>query len=101
MPTQLDTIFSNDTLTIQITGPFTFAVHHEFRDAYQQAPNDVRTFVVDFGATENVDSSALGMLLQLNEHAIECGSQVELRHPNERVRGALATARFDKLFTIR
>jgi anti-anti-sigma factor len=83
---------------IQVTGRFDFATHQEFMRAYKEYPRGEKRFVVDLTNTEYLDSSAMGMLLQLREHS--SGSDVAIQNGNEAVREILRIANFDKLFSI-
>lgn len=84
---------------LTVTGRFDFSSHYEFSSAYKQFPKGERQFVVDLSGTEYMDSSSMGMLLQLKEYA--CGEKpVSLVNPNDAVREILQIANFDKLFSI-
>jgi len=86
-------------VTIQVRGRFDFATHQEFLRAYKQHPRGERSFVVDLKNAEYMDSSAMGMLLQLREY----GSKervTELVNSNEGVREILRIANFDKIFRV-
>ena len=101
----LTTNISNDgsTVTIQISGRFDFGIHREFRNAYEKA--EVNTgaprYVVDLGGTEYMDSSALGMLLLLREHAGGDRSDVSIVNCRPVIKEILDIANFDKLFSIK
>lgn len=84
---------------LKVSGRFDFSSHREFSSAYKQFPKADRQFVVDLSATDYMDSSSMGMLLQLREHA-SAAKPVTLANPNEMVREILQIANFDKLFTI-
>jgi anti-anti-sigma factor len=86
-------------VTIYVSGRFDFSCHQEFSGAYKQYPKGERLFVVNLSATEYMDSSSMGMLLQLREHASHEASVV-LDKANESVKEILKIAQFDKLFTI-
>ena len=98
-------------LIIKIKGRFDFSTHQEFRGAYEQAPNDMVTFVVDLKETTYLDSSALGMLLlpfednyriplRLRDHAGGDSSNVRIVNCNADVKKILAISNFEQLFTI-
>lgn len=87
------------TLVLAVKGHFDFSVHGGFRDAYRDAAG-YRRYVVDLGETVYIDSSALGMLLLLREHAGNQGAEVVLRGPSPDVRNILEIANFHTLFTI-
>lgn len=86
-------------VTIHVSGRFDYSCHQEFSGAYKPYPKGERLFVVDLLETEYMDSSSMGMLLQLREHASHEGSVV-LNNANESVKEILQIAQFDKLFTI-
>ncbi|MCW8945003.1 MAG: STAS domain-containing protein [Sedimenticola sp.] len=86
-------------VTIGVIGRFDFSCHQDFSGAYKQFPKGERQFTVDLAATEYMDSSSMGMLLQLKEYASK-EAQVVLSNANESVKEILQIAHFDKLFTI-
>jgi anti-anti-sigma factor len=86
------------TVTIQITGRFDFAMHQDFSKAYKQFPKGAKTFLVDLEKAEYMDSSAMGMLLQLREYSDKDGGGVTLANGNEGVKEILRIANFDRLF---
>ncbi len=90
---------SGDTVTIHVTGRFDFAAHQEFINAYKSLPKGEKRFVVDLSGAEYMDSSAMGMLLQLREHSNK-NRPVELVNGNEGIREILRIANFDKLFKV-
>lgn len=94
---------SNDgkTVNINIAGRFDYKVSQEFRDSYRKMPaHDEVTYHVDLSAATYVDSSALGMLLLLREHAKCHGGSVILDHPSKQIDNILKIANFEQLFTI-
>lgn len=90
---------SGNTVTIKVTGRFDFSAHQEFINAYRDVPKGEKAFVVDLSATEYMDSSAMGMLLQLREHA-DKASRIELANANANIQEILKIANFDKLFNV-
>ena len=87
-------------LTIAIKGRFDFGSHQAFRDAYERQPDRPDSVVVDLKDTTYLDSSALGMLLLLRDHAGGDDSDVRVVHASSDVRKILAISNFDKLFDI-
>jgi HptB-dependent secretion and biofilm anti anti-sigma factor len=87
------------SVIIQISGRFDFATHQEFARAYKQFPKGERSFVVDLGRADYMDSSAMGMLLQLREYSSRDGD-VTLSNGNQGVKEILRIANFDKLFKL-
>ena len=87
-------------LTIVIKGRFDFGSHQSFRDAYERYYKVPKAYVVDLKETTYMDSSALGMLLLLRDHAGGDESEIRVINSNSDVRKILAISNFDKLFDI-
>lgn len=73
-------------LTIQIQGRFDFGAHQDFRDAYERVAITPRRYVVDLRNATYLDSSALGMLLLLRDHAGGENAQISLANCSPEVR---------------
>jgi len=86
-------------VTIHVNGRFDFATHQDFMQAYKAYARGEKRFVVDLKNTDYLDSSAMGMLLQLRYHADRDGD-IQLLNGNEAVREILKIANFDKLFKV-
>jgi len=93
------TSLDGTVVTIQINGYFDFNVLREFRQAFEQKERGT-AFVLDLRETTYLDSSALGMLLLLREHAGGDTAQITMRHCNAEISMILSTANFHQLFTI-
>ena len=87
-------------LTIAIRGRFDFASHQEFRDAYERVNITPKRYQVDLQGTSYLDSSALGMLLLLRDHAGGDTAQIRLLNCSSDVRKILAISNFEQLFQI-
>lgn len=87
-------------LTIVIKGRFDFGSHQAFREAYERFYKVPETYIVDLKETTYMDSSALGMLLLLRDHAGGDDAEVRVLNSNSDVRKILAISNFDKLFDI-
>lgn len=85
---------------VKVKGRFDFSIHNEFRKAYRDVSIPGGVYSVDLSETEYMDSSALGMLLLLKEHAESELSKVKLINANEEIREILHIASFDKLFPV-
>ncbi len=96
------TQISNDekTITIKVDGRFDFTHQKEFREAYKNQHTPGLLFQVELSATEYMDSSALGMLLLLKEHADNFNSKVILKQPSEGIKKILDMANFSQQFDI-
>ncbi|MDD0974573.1 STAS domain-containing protein [Pseudomonas fontis] len=87
-------------LTIKVKGRFDFGKHQEFRDAYERQGRTFKSVVVDLKDATYLDSSALGMLLLLRDHAGGDSADVRVLNTSSDVRKILAISNFDKLFNI-
>ena len=88
------------TVTIRIDGRFDFSYQKEFREAYRNNCAAGQLFQVDLARTEYMDSSALGMLLLLKEHADGCKGKVILNKPSKEIKKILDMANFQRQFEI-
>ena len=97
----ITSIVSDDeiTVTIKVMGRFDFSTHQDFVQSYKSYPKGERCFIVDLAGAEYMDSSAMGMLLQLREYNKQ-GTQVILQGGNDAVNDVLRIANFGKLFNI-
>jgi anti-anti-sigma factor len=87
-------------LVIQVSGRFDFSAHQDFRDAYELLGERPRRYRIDLQETSYLDSSALGMLLLLRDHAGGDSADVALLNCNADVRKILAISNFEQLFAI-
>ena len=87
-------------LTIAINGRFDFSAHQAFRDSYEKLSPTPAEIVVDMVDTTYLDSSALGMLLLLREHAGNESANISINGCNEDIKKIFAISNFEKLFTI-
>ncbi|VAX13922.1 hypothetical protein MNBD_GAMMA24-398 [hydrothermal vent metagenome] len=87
-------------ITIKVDGRFDFTHQKEFREAYKNHCIPDLLFNVELSGTEYMDSSALGMLLLLKEHADNCKGKVILKQPSEGIIKILDMANFNQLFDI-
>jgi anti-anti-sigma factor len=85
--------------TIKINGRFDFSVQSQFRQAYEEAPSN-SNFVIDFSATDYMDSSALGMLLLLRDYAGGDNAKVELARCGTEIKNIIEISNFQKLFAM-
>jgi anti-anti-sigma factor len=92
---------SGNPITIKVSGRFDFSSHQAFNAAYKAHSKGEKDFVVDLSAAEYMDSSAMGMLLQLREHSSKKTDCVVLANGNDAIKEILRIANFEKLFTIK
>lgn len=86
-------------LTIFIPERFNFSSHQDFREAYEGVGPE-QSYVVDLRDTKYLDSSALGMLLLLRDHAGGERSRIRLVNCKRDVITILTISNFSKLFQI-
>ncbi|XOV77765.1 MAG: STAS domain-containing protein [Aestuariibacter sp.] len=89
------------TLTISPSEKFDFASVQEFKATYAEDMDKVETVVIDLSRTEYMDSSALGMLLNMQKALKERVTTFEIINSRPQVKKILEISRFDKKFTIR
>ncbi len=87
-------------LTIAIQGRFDFSAHKDFRDSYEGLDAKPHKYSIDMREAVYIDSSALGMLLLLRDHAGGDNADVEIVNCNADVKKILTISNFDQLFTI-
>jgi anti-anti-sigma factor len=89
---------AGDRVTIAVEGKFDFQLYDDFRASFTDTRGVGVAYVVDLSGTEYLDSSALGMLLLLREHAGGQSSDIEIIQASPEVRKILDVANFGKLF---
>lgn len=87
-------------LTISIEGRFDFSAHQDFRRCYESLERTPAAYCVDMRETTYLDSSALGMLLLLRDHAGGDTSTVKIVNCSPDVKKILTISNFEQLFTI-
>jgi len=87
-------------VTISVSGKFDFQLYDEFRSSYVDTHGAGVQYLVDLSGTDYLDSSALGMLLLLREHAGGEGSRIDISNASADVKKILDVANFGKLFEI-
>lgn len=99
MSVQTVLVDGGNTVKIALAGRFDFHCHREFRTSYQEHPPGAH-YVVDLRATDYMDSSALGMLLLLREHAGGEKAKIKITGARAELKSILVVSNFDKLFVI-
>jgi len=91
---------SNNSITIHVTDHFDYSLHQAFREAYREEIQSGVIFRVNLERAVYMDSSALGMILLLKEHADKVEGKVIIEKPNESVSKILSIAKFEHFVTI-
>jgi len=95
-----NTTSDNRSVTISISDRFDFSLHQDFRDSYRDMKEGGTRFALDLRNACYMDSSALGMILLLKDHAESIGGELVIQKPNEVIRKILDIAKFDRFVTI-
>jgi len=91
----------SNELVINVQGRFDFSLHQDFRQAYEEAGTSPKIYTIDLNETTYLDSSALGMLLLLRDHAGGDTSNITIENCNDDVKKILTISNFEQLFTIK
>jgi len=88
---------------LTMSGRFDFQLHRDFKEAYTPLVEDatVRELEIELSQIDHIDSSALGMLMLLNERAKVTNKPLTLLNPSGVTAQALEIAHFDRLFKIK
>lgn len=100
MAVTVDAAPDKKVVTITIEGRFDFTLYREFRDAYAPYTEPGTAYVLNLAKADYLDSSALGMLLQLREHGGGEDADVRLVKCRPSVARILKIANFHRLFVI-
>ncbi|WDE03028.1 STAS domain-containing protein [Thalassomonas viridans] len=90
----------NQNVSISIEDRFDFSLHQKFRESYADCDTNGTVFTLNLDKTSYMDSSALGMILLLKDHADKISGKVIINKPNETVNKILEIAQFHRLLTI-
>jgi len=88
----------SDTLKIDINGTLGNIMHKEFRAAYEE--QNAKKYVLDLANTQNIDSSGLGMLLLLKDHAGGENANIEFINCSDHLLDIFHVTCFFRLFKI-
>lgn len=100
MPISTQLFEQEDELVINVAGRFDFSAHQDFRSAYEDLDRRPQSYAVDMADATYLDSSALGMLLLLRDHAGGDESAIRICNCNEDVKKILVISNFGRLFSI-
>lgn len=91
---------TENSLTITVKGRFDFSALQTFRGAYENVEGKVNQYTVDLTDADYLDSSALGMLLALRDHAGGDDAKVKVINCKPDVKKILIITKLDELFII-
>ncbi|MDD2914809.1 MAG: STAS domain-containing protein [Gallionella sp.] len=92
----------NNMARISVSGRFDFSAHVDFKNAYMRLIENVaiHKIEIEMSAVEYIDSSALCMLMQLDERVKIADKMIVLLDVSCAVLKVLKVACFDKIFTL-
>ena len=88
---------SDNVVTIQLDSKFNFDCVEGFRDAYEKFSGE--RYIIDFRLTDYMDSSGLGMLLNMWRFLGEPNT-IELHNCKPQIKKVLLISRFELRFMI-
>ncbi len=88
------------TLTIAVQGRFDFSSLQTFKNSYENVNPKSQKYIIDLQNAEYLDSSALGMLLELREYAGNDKNNVSIINCNPDVKKILVITKLDELFSL-
>lgn len=100
MSLSTSTSADGQTFTIEIKGKFDFNFVQDFRNAYSNIEGSLDTVIVDLRETDYMDSSALGMLLNMQKSLAGKVNKIKISNCRPQIKKILQISRFDKKFDI-
>ena len=99
---EIKTNFSegNTIYTISIKGDFNFSGLQKFRSSYKNNDLSSVRIIIDFRETSTIDSSALGMLLNLQNDLNKKDNEITIVNSNDVIRKILTITNFSNKFNI-
>ena len=86
-------------VTISLGSKFDYESIMEFKESYSKC-QEVKKVTIDFRDTEYMDSSGLGMLINMRNDMADAAPAVQLINCRPQVKKVLMISRFDKYFNI-
>lgn len=92
----------NSLLVITIDGKFDFTLLNEFRQAYNVNEGGIAPskYIVDMRKTSTIDSSSLGMLLNMQRYLKKPDGEIRIINCNSVVKKVFQITNFNRKFTI-
>lgn len=99
MASSIKTLVSSNTATLVISGDFKFDLYQEFRDAFESL-NPGSAIVIDLRHASSMDSTAMGMLLNMKQKLDKGDGEIRITNVPENLLKLFLISRFDKKFDI-
>ena len=99
----VETRLSSDksSLVISINGSFDFSLLNEFRQAYSNPEFNNKAITIDMRRTSTIDSSALGMLLNMQRYLKKKDGEISIVNCGPVVQKVFQITHFNEKFTIK
>ncbi len=85
-------------LTVFIVGRFDYDIVDEFRDSYTSLFDSDLNISLDLSQTDHIDSSALGMILNMKSHLKKEDQAIEIKNCKPNLMKLFSMAHFERKF---
>lgn len=99
MSLSCDNDVNDECITLHVGDRFDFSVHRSFHEACLARPR-ARSYVIDLDGVTSMDSSALGMLLLLREHAGGDDADIRVVNANHDLCNTFRVAGLGRMLTL-
>ena len=87
-------------VNLTLPSKFDYNYHKEFRESYKSTDGKNSRYIIDMTHTNYIDSSGIGMLLLLRNHAGDEHADITIMGAKNDVKNSLINVNFDSLYTI-
>ena len=91
---------SGSIVTLILPDSFDYNYHKQFREAYKATDGKNSQYIIDMSNTTYIDSSGLGNLLLLRNHAGDNHSDITIKGAKNEVKKSLFGSNYERLFKI-
>ncbi len=85
-------------LTVFIVGRFDYDIVDDFRDSYTSLFDSEINISLDLSQTDHIDSSALGMILNMKSHLKKEDQAIEIKNCKPNLMKLFSMAHFERKF---
>jgi anti-anti-sigma factor len=86
--------------SIIIDQEFDYSTYKDFKAAYEQLPIEAKYLELNLQNTSHIDSSALGMMLLMNQSVHKQIAKIDVINTNPSVLKVFQISHFNKIFNI-
>ena len=95
---EITVVFEEDELKVYIVGRFDYGMIDEFRDSYTGVMDKSMNISLDFSQTEHIDSSALGMVLNMKNYLEKEDLAIQIKNCKPNLMKLFTMAHFERKF---